>query len=62
MERIPYHQVASAIADADDAEARAAASDLVSSYYAIEPPLETVRERMTLLKETLRAALARQGK
>jgi len=62
MERILYHQVASAIAKAEDAEGRAAASAIASSYYAIEPPVETVRERMALLKDALITALERDAK
>ena len=62
MERVLYHHVASAIADAEDDEARAAASALAASYYAIEPPIETVGERMALLKAALRAALERDGR
>jgi hypothetical protein len=62
MERARYHQVALAIANAEDAESRAAASALAVSYYAIEPPVETVRERMALLKHVLRTALERDAK
>ena len=62
MERIPYHLVASAIADAEDAEARAAAAALAAAYHAIQPPIETVRDRMALLKDALITALERDAK
>jgi hypothetical protein len=61
MERPSYQTIATAIADAMSPEARAAASTLATNYYAIEPPLETVRQRMSLLKEALLASLERDN-
>ena len=62
VERLSYVQVAAAIADANDDSARAAAAALVAAYHAIDPPLETTRERMALLKQALISALEREGK
>ena len=62
MQRVFYAQVWAAIADSNDANARAAAGTFIAAYYAIDPPRETTCRRMAFLKEALRSALEREGK
>jgi hypothetical protein len=61
MDRLSYKLIADVIASATDAEGRFAAAELASAYYAIEPPLETTRERMVFLRKALGAAATLKG-
>ena len=60
MERPSYPAVANAIAHADTPEEKQAAACLAANYYAVEPYLETLPVRRTLLKAALLSALERE--
>ena len=61
MERPSYKRVAAAIAAANNDEERQAAAELLAQYNAVEPPLETTRERMAMLHKALVSALAAEA-
>jgi hypothetical protein len=60
MKRPDYQDVATAIARANSPEERERAGLLLGAYYGTEPHPQTTRQRMTILKNALLAALAEE--